>query len=47
MSKIPFPVKLEEDECHAKLLELRYEQLKRAFAMKEWSDAFRTSENIY
>lgn len=47
LAKIPFPVKLEEEECHQKLLDLRYEQLKVALRMKEWSDAFRTSENIY
>jgi len=30
LSKIPFPVRLEEEECHTKLLELRYQQLKVA-----------------
>eukprot|EP00347_Sterkiella_histriomuscorum_P021885 403332425 len=46
-SKIPFPVKLDEDDALQKVLELRYQQLKIALKMKVWSDAFRTSENIY
>ena len=29
------------------MLELRYQQLKIALRMRVWSDAFRTSENIY
>ncbi len=47
MSKIPFPVKLEEEESLQKVLSLRYEQLKVALHLHEWSDAFRTCENIY
>lgn len=47
MAKIPFPVKLDEEDALQKVLELRYQQLKIALKMKVWSDAFRTSENIY
>ena len=46
-SKIPFPVKLDEEDALQKVLELRYQQLKIALKMKVWSDAFKTSENIY
>jgi len=46
-SKIPFPVKLDEEDALQKVLELRYQQLKIALKMRVWSDAFRTSENIY
>jgi translation initiation factor 3 subunit A len=46
-SKIPFPVRLDEEDALQKLLELRYHQLKIALKMKIWSDAFRTTENIY
>lgn len=46
-SKIPFPIKLDEEDALQKVLELRYHQLKIALQMKIWSDAFRTTENIY
>lgn len=46
-SKIPFPVRLEEEDALQKVLELRYQQLKIALKMRVWSDAFRTTENIY
>jgi len=46
-SKIPLPVRLEEEEALQKVLELRYQQLKIALKMRVWSDAFRTTENIY
>lgn len=46
-SKIPFPVRLDEEDALQKLLELRYHQLKIALKMRIWSDAFRTTENIY
>lgn len=47
MSKIPFPVRLDEEGSVKKVLHIRYEQLKIALQMKEWSDAFRTSQSIY
>ena len=46
-SKIPFPVRLDEEDALQKVLELRYHQLKIALRMRVWSDAFRTTENIY
>jgi len=46
-SKIPYPVRLDDDDALSKLLELRHHQLEFALKMEEWSDAFRTSENIY
>jgi translation initiation factor 3 subunit A len=46
-SKIPFPVRLDEEDALQKVLELRYHQLRIALKMKVWSDAFRTTENIY
>lgn len=46
-SKIPFPVRLDEDDSLQKVLDLRYHQLKIALGMRVWSDAFRTTENIY
>ena len=46
-SKIPFPIKLDEEDALQKVLELRYHQLKIALQMKVWSDAFRTTDNIY
>jgi translation initiation factor 3 subunit A len=47
LAKIPFPIKLDEEDTLQKLLELRYEQLRIALQMKVWSDAFKTTENIY
>jgi len=45
--KIPFPVRLEEDETLKKVFFIRTEQLRMALHMGEWSDAYRTCENIY
>jgi translation initiation factor 3 subunit A len=46
-SKIPFPIRLDEEDALQKVLELRYHQLKLSLELKIWSDAFRTTENIY
>jgi hypothetical protein len=46
-NKIPYPVKLTDNDTVIKLLELRHYQLEQALRMKEWSDGFRTSEAIY
>jgi len=47
-SNIPHPVTLEEkDGCLLSLLEIRQNQLRFALGAKQWSDAFRTCENIY
>lgn len=46
-NKIPYPVTLKDDECTAKLLEVRQSQLEYALRMEEWTDAFRTSETIF
>lgn len=45
--KNPYPIRLEEEDILKKVLDLRYEQLKIALKMEEWSDAYRTSDNIY
>jgi hypothetical protein len=46
-NKIPYPVKLTDNDTVIKLLELRHYQLEQALRMKEWSYGFRTSEAIY
>ena len=46
-SKIPYPIKLDEDDQITKVLILRKEQLDLALAMEEWTDAYRISNNIY
>jgi len=46
-SKIPYPIKLDEEEQITKVLMLRKEQLDLALDMEEWTDAHRTSGNIY
>jgi len=46
-SKIPYPIKLEEEEQITQVLKLRKEQLDLALVMEEWTDAHRTSGNIY
>jgi hypothetical protein len=46
-NKIPFPIVLDDENCLIKILELRYTQLRVALQMKQWSDAYQTSNNIY
>ena len=46
-SKIPFPIKLDEEEQVTLVLKIRKEQLELAISMGEWTDAHRTSGNIY
>ena len=46
-SKIPYPNKLEEEEQITQVLKLRKEQLDLALVMEDWTDAHRTSGNIY
>jgi hypothetical protein len=46
-SKIPFPIKLDEEDQITHVLKLRKEQLELALYMHEWTDAHRTSGIIY
>jgi len=46
-NKIPYPVKLSDEESTSKLLDMRQLQLEYALKMDLWSDAFRTSETIF
>jgi len=46
-SKIPYPIKLDEEEQVTQVLKLRKEQLELALHMEEWTDAHKTSGNIY
>ena len=46
-NKIPYPVDLNEDESLKKVLNMRTKQLEYALALREWQDAFKTSESVY
>jgi len=46
-NKIPYPVRLTDEEATSKLLDMRQAQLEYALKMDLWSDAFRTSETIF
>jgi hypothetical protein len=46
-NKIPNPIKLDEDEQITWVLKLRKEQLELALHLEEWTDAYRTSTDIY
>jgi len=46
-TKIPYPIKLDEEEQVTQVLKLRKEQLVLALDMQEWTDAHKTSQNIY
>ena len=45
--KIPYPIKLDDDKQVSQVLTIRKEQLELALFMKEWTDAHKTSNNIY
>jgi hypothetical protein len=44
--KIPFPIKLDEQEQVTRVLQIRKEQLEVAIEMGDWEDAHKTSLNI-
>jgi len=46
-TKIPYPIKLEEESQIAQVLRIRKDQLELALHMGEWTDAHRISGNIY
>ena len=45
--KIPYPIKLDEEDQVTQVLKLRKEQLELALYMEEWTDAHKISSNIY
>jgi hypothetical protein len=46
-SRIPYPIKLEEEAQVAFVLKIRQEQLELAIQLGEWTDAHRSAANIY
>jgi len=46
-SKIPHPIKLDEDDQLFNVLKLRKEQLELALFVEEWTDAHRISHSIF
>lgn len=46
-SKIPHPIKLDEDDQLTMVLKLRKEQLELALYVQEWTDAHRVSHSIF
>jgi len=45
--KIPYPIKLDDYAQVTQILTLRKEQLELSLYLEEWSDAHKTSNNIY
>jgi len=46
-TKIPYPIKLEEEEQLTLVLEMRKDQLELSLALEEWTDAHKISGNVY
>ena len=46
-NKIPYPIKLDDQDQVAKVLKMRKDQLDLALLMQEWTDAHKISKNIF